>query len=85
MKKDYLSDSKLSDEAVDRASKACGPLFKWVRSKIEYAEILQQVQPLREEMAKLEEEGGVLEKRREELDVTIEVSKRSLLPSTIAN
>ena len=76
--KEYLNDSKLSDEIVERASKACGPLFKWVRSQVEFAEILQRVQPLREKMSKVEEEGSVITSKREDLDATIEELEKKI-------
>ena len=45
----YLSkDSEgFTYESVNRASKACGPLFSWASSQIRYATILRRIEPLR--------------------------------------
>ena len=50
----YFSKEEFVYEKVQRASKACGPLFKWVRSQIDYSFILNQVQPLRDQVDALE-------------------------------
>ena len=50
----YLSNSDIDYAAVDRASKACGPLYQWASSQIKYATILKKIKPLRDEMAALE-------------------------------
>jgi dynein heavy chain 1 len=58
---EYLSDSKFTYDSVNRASLACGPLVKWIIAQLEYSEILDKVQPLREKVAKLEEEAKIVE------------------------
>jgi dynein heavy chain 1 len=58
---EYLSDSKFTYDSVNRASQACGPLVKWIVAQLEYSEILDKVQPLREKVAKLEDEAQVVE------------------------
>nr|KAJ3421295.1 hypothetical protein HK105_003977 [Polyrhizophydium stewartii] len=50
----YLSDPNFTFETVNRASKACGPLVQWVTAQISYADILERVGPLREEVSQLE-------------------------------
>lgn len=39
----YLKLEEFSYENVDRASKACGPLQKWVASQLHYSTILKKV------------------------------------------
>ncbi|OQR92538.1 dynein heavy chain [Achlya hypogyna] len=57
----YLAKTDEFDyEKVNRASKACGPLFKWVVSQINYTEILHRIQPLRNEVQTLEEQSAGL-------------------------
>lgn len=34
MKRDYLDDPSYNYEAVNRASKACGPLVKWAIAQV---------------------------------------------------
>jgi dynein heavy chain 1 len=41
--KTYCSDPNFRFEVVDRASKACGPLYQWVTAQIAYADILEKV------------------------------------------
>ena len=52
--KKYLSNPEFNFENAQRASKACGPLVKWIRAQIEYTRILNRVQPLKEEVERLE-------------------------------
>ena len=59
----YLDTSKsgMDYDSVDRASKACGPLFQWAQSQIHYASILRRIQPLREEVQNLQSKSEQLE------------------------
>ncbi|KAF8634008.1 hypothetical protein AX15_001182 [Amanita polypyramis BW_CC] len=54
MKKDFLSRPSYNFETVQRASKACGPLVKWVVAQVRFSEILDKVEPLRNEVQSLE-------------------------------
>lgn len=60
----YLNQADLNAEAVERASKACGPLYKWASSQIKYATILRKIKPLRDEMANLEVTAAELSARQ---------------------
>ncbi|KAJ3032718.1 hypothetical protein HDV00_007194 [Rhizophlyctis rosea] len=50
----YLSNPSFNFEMVNRASKACGPLVQWVIAQVSYADILERVGPLRDEVQNLE-------------------------------
>ncbi|RKO89574.1 dynein heavy chain and region D6 of dynein motor-domain-containing protein, partial [Blyttiomyces helicus] len=50
----YLTNPNFNFEAVNRASKACGPLVQWVIAQVKYADILERVGPLRQEVSQLE-------------------------------
>ncbi|CAM0135389.1 unnamed protein product [Umbelopsis sp. WA50703] len=54
MKRNYLNNPSFEYETVNRASKACGPLVKWVIAQVNYSEILDRVGPLRDEVIALE-------------------------------
>ena len=54
MKRDYLSQAGYNYETINRASKACGPLAKWVIAQVRFSEILDRVGPLRDEVDSLE-------------------------------
>ncbi|KAG9099539.1 hypothetical protein FS749_001026 [Ceratobasidium sp. UAMH 11750] len=54
MKRDYLSQPAFNFETVNRASRACGPLVKWVIAQVRFSEILDKVEPLRNEVEELE-------------------------------
>jgi dynein heavy chain 1 len=56
MEREYLSRPTFTFENVDRASKACGPLVKWVIAQLRYAAILEHTEPLRAEVASLQHE-----------------------------
>jgi len=54
----YLDgNEELTTEKVARSSKACGPLYKWAESQVKYSRIYNNVQPLREEVIRLESEA----------------------------
>jgi dynein heavy chain 1 len=63
---DYLGLAELDYASVDRASKACGPLYVWAESQIKYATILRRVKPLRDEVTKLQEKSTNLEIQQKE-------------------
>ncbi|CCK69240.1 dynein heavy chain KNAG_0C01270 [Huiozyma naganishii CBS 8797] len=52
----YFSQDKFTYEVINRASKATGPLFQWVRAQVKYASVLQSIGPLRESSRKAEED-----------------------------
>lgn len=54
MEKTYLSRSDYNFDAVNRASKACGPLLQWIQAQLTYSTILEKIGPLREEVHHLE-------------------------------
>ncbi|GAA5979126.1 hypothetical protein JCM10908_002813 [Rhodotorula pacifica] len=57
MRDDYLSRPTFNFETVNRASKACGPLVKWVFAQVNYSNILDKVGPLRNEVNILEDQA----------------------------
>lgn len=48
-------------EKFMKASKAAGPLAKWLKSIIEYAEIYEQIEPMRKEVYQLEQEQAQMQ------------------------
>ncbi|GAA5974101.1 hypothetical protein JCM11641_003434 [Rhodosporidiobolus odoratus] len=57
IRKEYLSRPAFNFETVDRASKAAGPLCKWVIAQVRYSDILDKVGPLRHEVQTLEDQA----------------------------
>ena len=57
-----MKEANLTYEAVNRSSKACGPLFKWVKSQLEYYKINKQVKPLSDLMISLTQESEIKRK-----------------------
>ena len=57
MNNDFLSRPGYNFENVNRASKACGPLVKWVLAQVGFSEILDRVGPLRDEVQSLEDQA----------------------------
>jgi dynein heavy chain 1 len=78
LKKNYLSDPELNYESVNRASKACGPLLKWMVAQVDYSEILDRIQPLRDEVASLESAAEELKVKGTKLEVTIAELEKSI-------
>lgn len=71
VRKDYMSDAKFTYDAVDRASKACGPLYKWIDAQVNYSEIKDRVEPLRKEVEELQVTADKLQADADELQVTV--------------
>ena len=63
-----VGNEDLNAESVMRSSKACGPLYKWAESQIKYSTIFNNIQPLREEVARLEEEAKVVRSEKEAIE-----------------
>ncbi|KAK0566065.1 dynein heavy chain [Tilletia horrida] len=57
MMREYLSKPEYNFETINRASKACGPLAKWVIAQVRFSDILDRVGPLREEVDSLERQA----------------------------
>ncbi|KAI0762764.1 dynein heavy chain protein 1 [Fomes fomentarius] len=63
MKRDFLSRPQFNFETVNRASKACGPLVKWAIAQVKFSEILDKVEPLRNEVQSLEDQAEATKKQ----------------------
>lgn len=61
--KEFLRSEKWNLDAINRASSAAGALAGWAESQLAYADILTRVDPMRREIAELQEEGNRLEKQ----------------------
>lgn len=57
MMRDYVGKPAFNFETVNRASRACGPLVQWVIAQVRFSEILDKVEPLRQEVASLEQQA----------------------------
>lgn len=57
MNRDYLSRPGYDFAQVNRASRACGPLVKWLIAQVRFSEILDKVEPLRNEVQSLEDQA----------------------------
>lgn len=71
LKKNYLGNPDFTFEKVNKSSKACGPLAKWLSAQCYYAEILDKVQPLRDQVAALTAASEDSVKQLAELEVTV--------------
>lgn len=54
---EFLRNPDFSYEKVNRASKACGPLVQWVEAQVKFSTMLDEVEPRKEEIRKLEEDA----------------------------
>ena len=60
LKRKYLTgeySDQFNLEKVTKASSCTGPLFKWISSQIEFADIKERIEPLRLQVAKLAKES----------------------------
>lgn len=78
MKTRYLNNPEYNFEKVNRASLACGPMVKWAIAQINYADMLKQVEPLRNELKSLESEADENKQKAEEIDTIINQLEKSI-------
>uniref|UniRef100_A0A6Q2WQB4 Cytoplasmic dynein 1 heavy chain 1 n=1 Tax=Esox lucius TaxID=8010 RepID=A0A6Q2WQB4_ESOLU len=71
MKKNYMSNPNFNYEMVNRASLACGPMVKWAIAQLNYADMLKRVEPLRNELQKLEDDAMDNKSKAEEVEQMI--------------
>ena len=70
--KNYLQDETTYDiEKFYKASKAAGPLAKWLKSIIEFAEIYEQIAPMREQVKQLQDDVDEMEAGLTEVEAEI--------------
>jgi len=63
----YVNHPQFTYEIVNNASKACGPLVKWVTSTLHFSRIKNSVAPLEAELAKVAATQADLKRKQEEL------------------
>ena len=78
MFKEYLSKENYTFEAVNRASRACGPLVKWAIAQLKYADMLQKIDPLRQRLADLEANAKVNKAGAISMDTKIQELEASI-------
>ncbi|XP_055497118.1 cytoplasmic dynein 1 heavy chain 1 isoform X1 [Leucoraja erinacea] len=71
MKKNYMSNPSYNYEIVNRASLACGPMVKWAIAQLNYADVLKRVEPLRNELQKLEDDAKENQQKADEVEQMI--------------
>ena len=76
--KNYIANPDFTYEIVNHASKACGPLVKWVRAQCTYSGILNSVAPLRDEVDSLEKLAKELQNQQTEMEITVKELERSI-------
>jgi dynein heavy chain 1, cytosolic len=74
----FLRSKDWNLDNIFRASKAAGPMAKWVDSQVHYAYILDRVEPLRNEVKELERQGDELKKTYKQLIDTIEELEKNI-------
>jgi len=65
--KTYVQDPNFAYDVVNNASKACGPLVKWVTSTINFSRIKNSVQPLENELRAVAQQADELKRKQQEL------------------
>jgi len=78
MKNKFLSNPDYDFAKIDNASKACGPLVKWASAQIQYAEMLHRVEPLRDELSRLETDAKKNQDKVSELQSVITNLEKSI-------
>ncbi|CRG93244.1 dynein heavy chain, putative [Plasmodium gallinaceum] len=77
--KKRINNSDWDVERINKASRAAGPLAKWVESVITFLNILETVKPLENEIEKLQEETRIAEDQYiEQKEIIAELEKKLL-------
>ncbi|KAF8367390.1 dhc-1 [Pristionchus pacificus] len=63
----YANNPDFDFEKINRASQACGPMVKWCKAQLLYSEMLHKVDPLRNELKRLETDANKKTKQGEEV------------------
>ncbi|KAK3755600.1 hypothetical protein QZH41_017589, partial [Actinostola sp. cb2023] len=78
MNSKYLNSPEYTFEKANRASQACGPLVKWAIAQVQYADMLGRVEPLRNELRKLEMDAQSTRIKSDEISHVITELERSI-------
>jgi dynein heavy chain 1 len=76
--KNYINNPDWDLVKINKASKAAGPLAEWLTSQLKYADILQKVDPLRQEVAALKLEETKLTQQKGDLDTLIDTLNKNI-------
>ena len=75
----YLDgNDSLDYKTVMNSSKACGPLYKWAESQVKYSSVFNRVQPLREEVIRLERESITAIEHKQKLETEVQELETSI-------
>lgn len=74
----YIQNPDWEFDKVNRASVACGPMVKWARAQLLYSTMLHKVEPLRNELKRLEQEAAKKTQEGKVVDVRITELEESI-------
>ncbi len=75
----YLDgNDSLDYKSVMKSSTACGPLYKWAESQVKYSTVFNRVQPLREEVVRLEHESVAAKEHKLKLENEVQELENSI-------
>ncbi len=75
----YLEgNDDLDYERVMRGSRACGPLYKWAESQVRYSTVFNRIQPLRDEVQRLEKDAESANLRKQTLETAVQELEASI-------
>ena len=78
VEQEYIAQPEFNFAAINRASRACGPLAEWVIAQVRYADILERVAPLRNQVEELEKAAQSLVQQQKELEETVAALEKSI-------
>ncbi|XP_034246592.1 dynein heavy chain, cytoplasmic-like isoform X2 [Thrips palmi] len=78
MHETYLSRPDYNFEKIRNANRACGKLVKWAIAQVQYADMLQKLKPLQDELGSLEQQASKNENKAEDLKKQIAQLEQSV-------
>lgn len=74
----YLGNAEWDLDKIGRTSKAAGPLAVWLESQLKFADILNQVKPLQNQIDEMAKTGKALTDQKIELELKIKKLEESI-------
>lgn len=78
LQREYLQRPEYNYETIQRASTACGPLARWVLAQVHYADILERVAPLRQQVDSLEAQAAMTKAQAMDAEATLAALEDSI-------
>lgn len=78
IKKKYTHSPAWDKKRIASASKMAGPVAEWVESQLEFADLLSNLEPMRNELAGMQQKADVNQKKLDECDEEVKTMEKKI-------